>query len=178
MEICQTFRLRAIFPRSISQNNKAINLYKFSIVIFSRTIYKTYRRDRLKRYKIFHSRNSTRNSIIVTRDPTRLLKNRKKKKKKESRAWDDDTGNVSLPFSLPFSIVPMNLQILRRLSSLDGTGSRLHFLSNIASFYVIVVLGHIDKHVSVEIEGYGRGERKGEVVAQRGENEGWKKIDR
>lgn len=82
MEICQTFRLRAIFPRSISQNNKPINLYKFSIVIFSRTIYKTYRRDRLKRYKIFHSRNSTRNSIIVTRDPTRLLKNRKKKKKK------------------------------------------------------------------------------------------------
>lgn len=74
---------------------------------------------------------------------------------------------------------------------LDGTGSRLHFPSNIASFDVIIAralltLGHIDKHVSLEIEGYERVEGKrrwlrnwwSEIVICGGENDGWKKVDR
>lgn len=74
---------------------------------------------------------------------------------------------------------------------LDGTSSRLHFPSNIASFDVIIAralltLGHIDKHVSLEIEGYERVEGKrrwlrnwwSEIVICGGENDGWKKVDR
>lgn len=121
-------------------------------------------------------------------DPTRLFK--KRKKEKRNRVGRRYRKRFVAVLSLP----SLSFRWICKFSDdkpLDGTGSRLHFPSNIASFDVIIAralltLGHIDKHVSLEIEGYERVEGKrrwlrnwwSEIVICGGENDGWKKVDR